>query len=333
MRFLITGTAGFIGFHLARRLLADGHTVHGVDGLTPYYDPALKQARHTILQESAAFTPHIVMLEDHARLAEAAKAAAPEVVVHLAAQAGVRYSLENPRAYIDANIVGTFNVLEVAREQSIQHLLLGSTSSIYGVDSESPFGEQASADHPLSHYTATKKSTELMSHAYSHLWKMPTTAVRFFTVYGPWGRPDMALFSFVDAILDGRPIDVYGEGKMTRDFTYIDDLVESLVRLIDVVPNAGGPAVPGDSLSPVAPWRIVNIGGGAPVRLMDFIAAIETHVGKKAMVNMMAMQPGDVTDTNADTNLLGRLTGYRPSTSIDEGVKSFVAWCRSYVQR
>jgi len=333
MRLLITGTAGFIGFHLARRLLADGHTVHGVDGLTPYYDPALKQARHKILQESDAFTPHIVMLEDHDGLIEAAKAAAPEVVVHLAAQAGVRYGLENPRAYIDANLVGTFNVLEVARKQSIQHLLLGSTSSIYGLDSESPFGERTSANHPVSHYAATKKSAELMSHAYSHLWNLPTTAARFFTVYGPWGRPDMALFSFVDAILDGRPIDVYGEGKMTRDFTYIDDIVESLVRLIDVVPDAGVPAVPGDSLCPVAPWRIVNIGRGEPVGLMDLIAAIETHLGKKAIVNMMAVQPGDVTDTNADINLLDQLTGYRPSTSIDEGVKSFVAWYRSYIQR
>lgn len=333
MRLLITGTAGFIGFHVARRLLADGHIVHGIDALTPYYDPALKRARHKILQKSESFTPHIVKLEDHDKLNEAAKAAAPEVIIHLAAQAGVRYSLENPRAFIDANLVGTFNVLEIAREHSPRHLVLGSTSSIYGVDSESPFSETGDANHPLSHYAATKKSTEAMSHAYSHLWKLPTTVARFFTVYGPWGRPDMALFSFVDAILEGRAIDVYGEGKMSRDFTYIDDLVEALIRLIDIVPGQGAPAIPGDSLSPVAPWRIVNLGRGAPVKLMDFIAAIEKQVGKKAVLNMMAMQPGDVTDTNADTNLLENLTGYQPTTSIDDGVKAFVDWFRSYTQR
>ena len=328
MRFLITGTAGFIGFHLARRLLADGHVVHGVDGLTPYYDPALKQARHHILEESVAFTPHIAMLEDRERLDEAAKASAPDVIVHLAAQAGVRYSLEHPRAYIDANLAGTFNVLEIARALSVRHLILGSTSSIYGMDSSSPFSELGPADHPVSLYAATKKATELMAHSYSHLWKIPTTATRFFTVYGPWGRPDMALFSFVAAILEGRPIDVYGEGRMTRDFTFIDDLTEALVRLIGVVP-AGTP-VEGDSLSPVAPFRLVNIGNGAPVKLMDFVAAIEKHVGKQAVVNMKPMQPGDVTDTHADTALLHRLTGFRPKTSIDDGVKAFVKWYLAY---
>jgi UDP-glucuronate 4-epimerase len=329
MRFLITGTAGFIGFHLARRLLAEGHVVHGVDGLTPYYDPALKEARHHILEESVAFTPHILMLEDQDRLAEAAHAAAPEVIVHLAAQAGVRYSLEHPRAYIDANLVGTFNILEIARSLSIRHLILGSTSSVYGMDSESPFSERGPADHPVSLYAATKKSTELMAHSYSHLWKMPTTAPRFFTVYGPWGRPDMALFSFVAAILAGRPIDVYGQGRMTRDFTFIDDLIEALVRLIGVVP-AEASRVEGDSLSPIAPFRVVNIGNGAPVKLMDFVAAIEEHVGKKAIINMMPMQPGDVTDTHADTALLHRLTAFRPKTSIDDGVKAFVKWYLAY---
>ena len=330
MRFLITGSAGFIGFHLARRLLADGHIVHGVDGLTPYYDPVLKRARHEILQKSDAFTAHILMLEDEARLNEAAKAAKPDVIVHLAAQAGVRYGLENPRAYIDANVVGTFNILEIAREHSVRHLVLGSTSSIYGLDSVSPFGEQESVDHPVSFYAATKKSAEQISHAYSHLWKIPTTAARFFTVYGPWGRPDMALFSFVAAILDGHPINIYGEGKMTRDFTFIDDLIESLVRLIDVVPVAGGLAIPGDSLSPVAPWRIVNIGRGEPLGLMDFVAAIEKQLGKKAIINMKPMQPGDVVDTNAKTDLLDRLIGYRPSTSIDVGIGAFVDWYKSY---
>jgi UDP-glucuronate 4-epimerase len=333
MRFLITGTAGFIGFHLSKRLLADGHVVHGIDGLTPYYDPGLKRARHAILEESQSFTAHIGMLEDAGRIAEVAHAAKPEVIVHLAAQAGVRYSLENPRVYVDTNIVGTFNLLEIARALSIRHLVLGSTSSIYGLDSESPFRELAPADHPVSLYAATKKSAEIMSHCYSHLWKIPTTAARFFTVYGPWGRPDMALFSFVASILDGRPIDVYGQGKMSRDFTFVDDIVEALVRLIDVVPVGGTPTSAADSLSAAAPWRVVNIGNGAPVKLMDFVAAIEKHVGRKATINLKPMQMGDVTDTNADTDLLERLTGFRPRTSIDEGVKAFVDWYRSYYRK
>jgi UDP-glucuronate 4-epimerase len=330
MRFLITGTAGFVGFHLSKRLLADGHVVHGFDGLTPYYDPGLKRARQAILEESQSFTTHFAMLEEFDSVAEAARAAAPDVIVHLAAQAGVRYSLENPRAYIDANLVGTFNVLEIAHAHSVRHLVLGSTSSIYGLDSESPFRELAPADHPVSLYAATKKSAELMSHCYSHLWQIPTTAARFFTVYGPWGRPDMALFSFVAAILEGRPIDVYGQGKMSRDFTYVDDIVEALVRLIDIVPAVGERSDQEDSLSPAAPWRAVNIGNGAPVKLMDFIAAIEKHVGRKATINLKPMQMGDVTDTNADTDLLKHLTGFRPSTSIDDGVKAFVDWYRSY---
>jgi UDP-glucuronate 4-epimerase len=333
MRFLITGTAGFIGFHLAHRLLADGHVVHGVDGFIPYYDLNLKSARHDILEGSKKFTPHVVVLEDEAALRQAAAAAKPDVIVHLAAQAGVRYSLENPRAYIDANLIGTFNVLEVARELMPRHLLFGSTSSIYGMDTPSPFRESSVADHPLSVYAATKKSAETMSHAYSHLWKIPTTVARFFTVYGPWGRPDMALFTFVTAILDGRPIDIYGEGRMTRDFTYVDDVVEALVRLIEVTPVTDGPAVKGDTLSPSAPWRVVNIGNGEPVGLMDFVAAIERHLGRKAALNPMPMQAGDVADTSADTGLLDRLTGYRPRTPVDDGVKAFVEWYRSYNRR
>jgi UDP-glucuronate 4-epimerase len=330
MRFLITGTAGFIGFHLARRLLADGHVVHGVDSFTPYYDPALKQARHRILEGLEAFTPHAVALEDDAGLRRVAMAAEPGVVVHLAAQAGVRYGIANPRAYVDANLVGTFNVLEVARELSPNHLVLGSTSSIYGMDTASPFRESAAADHPVSLYAATKKAAEAMAHAYAHLWKVPITVTRFFTVYGPWGRPDMALFSFVEAILDGRPIDIYGEGRMSRDFTYIDDVVEALARLVEVVPVAGKPAVEGDTLSPVAPWRIVNVGNGSPVGLMDFVAAIERHLGRQATVRMMSMQPGDIADTAADNGLLERLTGYRPGTPIDDGVKAFVEWYSEY---
>jgi UDP-glucuronate 4-epimerase len=332
MRFLITGTAGFIGFHLARRLLADGHVVHGVDGLTPYYDPALKQARHHILEESVAFTPHIVMLEDQERLEEAASASAPDVIVHLAAQAGVRYSLEHPRAYIDANLAGTFNVLEIARAVSVRHLILGSTSSIYGMDSLSPFSELGPADHPVSLYAATKKATELMAHSYAHLWKIPTTATRFFTVYGPWGRPDMALFKFVDAIENGRPIELYGEGRMSRDFTYVDDLIEAMVRLVPCVPgsSAFGEPVPGDSLSPAAPFRVVNVGRGAPVELLDFVEAIEAALGRKAKRNLLPMQPGDVPATFANADLLERLTGYRPATNVAEGVGKFVEWYRGH---
>ena len=277
MRFLITGTAGFIGFHLARRLLAQGHLVHGVDSFTPYYDVNLKHARHDILEGSQTFVPHAITLEDDSALREVVAMAEPEVIIHLAAQAGVRHSLEKPRAYVDANLVGTFNVLEIAREVMPRHLLFASTSSIYGMDTTSPFREASSADHPLSLYAATKKAGEAMSHAYAHLWNIPTTVARFFTVYGPWGRPDMALFSFVAAILDGRPIDIYGEGRMTRDFTYVDDVVEALVRLIDVVPVAGQPVIEGDTLSPAAPWRLVNIGNGSAVGLLDFVAAIETH--------------------------------------------------------
>ena len=333
MRFLITGTAGFIGFHLAKRLLAEGHIVHGIDGLTTYYSLELKKARHDILESMEGFTPHIIMLEELSGLVDAAAAADPDVIIHLAAQAGVRYSLEQPRAYIDANLTGTFNLLEVARTHEVRHLVLGTTSSVYGMDTESPFSEDAETDHPVSLYAATKKSTELMSHAYSHLWKVPTTAARFFRVYGPWGRPDMALFSFVSAILEDKPIDVYGDGRMTRDFTYIDDIVESLIRLVDVVPVIGERVSDRDSLSPVAPWRRVNIGNGVPVKLMDFIAAIEKHVGRKASLNMMPMQPGDVADTYANTELLYRLTGFRPATSIDDGVKAFVDWYRSQNRR
>ena len=266
----------------------------------------------------------------------AATAAQPETIVHLAAQAGVRYSLENPRAYLDANLVGSFNLLELARELAPRHFVFASTSSIYGLDTPSPFRESSVADHPVSIYAATKKSAETLSHAYAHLWKIPTTTVRFFTVYGPWGRPDMALFSFVAAILDGRPIDIYGEGRMSRDFTYVDDVddvVEALVRLIDVVPGEGAATVENDTLSPVAPWRVVNIGNGSPVGLMDFVAAIERHLGREARLNFLPMQPGDVTDTAADASLLAKLTGFRPRTPIDEGVKAFIEWYRSYNRR
>ena len=266
MRIFITGTAGFIGYHLARRLLTEGHDVTGYDGMTPYYDVALKRARHNQLARFDRFVAVEAMLEDGDRLRDAARAAAPELILHLAAQAGVRYSLENPRAYVDSNLLGSFNLLEVARELRPRHLMLASTSSVYGANSSLPYAESDKADWPVTLYAATKKAMEAMAHSYAHLWAIPTTCFRFFTVYGPWGRPDMALFKFVDAIERDRPIDVYGEGRMRRDFTYIDDLGEGVIRLAGCIPGqppiSRSPEAP-DSLSPAAPWRIVNIAGGA----------------------------------------------------------------------
>ena len=329
MRILVTGAAGFIGFHLCRRLLADGHQVAGVDGLTAYYDPALKHARLALLAPHNRFSFEHVMLEDFAGLTAAFEQAQPEAVVHLAAQAGVRYSLENPRAYVDANLVGAFNVLELARSAAIGHLLFASTSSIYGASEKRPFEELDRADYPLTLYAASKKAGELMSHAYSHLWKLPTTAFRFFTVYGPWGRPDMAPWRFAEAIDAGQPIEVYGE-DIWRDFTYVEDLVEAIVRLIPLAPIRGAPVGPMDSLSPVAPWRVVNIGRGEPARLTDLIAAIETSLGKTAERRQLAMQAGDVPLTFAGAELLQALTGYRPATPLSEGVAAFCDWLRAY---
>jgi len=332
MRILVTGSAGFIGFHLSRRLIADGHEVAGVDGMTPYYDVRLKHDRHAILKGHNGFSEHVLLLEEHDRLAETFAAFKPDAVVHLAAQAGVRYSLENPRAYVDANLVGTFNLLELCREHRPRHLMMASTSSVYGGNPDMPFVETDRTDHPLTLYAATKKAGEGMAHAYSHLWGLPTTAFRFFTVYGPWGRPDMALFKFVAATLKDEPIDVYNNGEMKRDFTYIDDLVEALVRLLDAPPPRPGEGTPveGDSLSPVAPFRSVNIGGGAPVGLMEFIEAIERSTGREAIRNYLPMQPGDVPATFASADLLHALTGYRPSTAVDVGVQAFVDWYRDH---
>lgn len=332
-KVLVTGTAGFIGFHLARLLLAEGFHVHGYDGMTDYYDVALKRRRHAILLQNPAFSATEAMLEDQERLDAAADAFAPDIVVHLAAQAGVRYSLENPRSYIDANVVGTFNVMEVARRLKVKHLLISSTSSVYGGNEEMPFRETDKADLQLTIYAATKKAGESMAHAYAHLWNVPTTMFRFFTVYGPWGRPDLALYKFVDAILDGRPIDIYNHGEMYRDFTYVEDLVRGIRLLVDVVPARPASREeiePGDSLSPVAPYRIVNIGNADKVRLLDFIDGIEECLGRKAIRNYMEMQKGDVAATWADTGLLHRLTGYRPRTDFRDGIARFVAWFRDY---
>ena len=336
MRVFITGSAGFIGFHLAQVLLDEGHAVHGFDGMTDYYEVALKHRRHQILMQNHGFAATEAMLEDDAALSGAIDAFAPDVIVHLAAQAGVRYSLEHPRAYIEANIIGTFNVMEAARRHQVRHLLMASTSSVYGANTRMPYAETDKADSPMTIYAATKKATEAMGHSYAHLWNLPTTMFRFFTVYGPWGRPDMALFKFVDAILDGRPIDIYNHGEMYRDFTYVDDLVRGIRLLMDAIPVR--PENPDDipewdSLSPVAPFRVVNIGNSDKVRLADFVDAIEAELGIKAARNYMEMQKGDVPATWADARALRELTGYAPQTDIGEGIAKFVKWFRSYYQK
>ena len=326
MRALITGTAGFIGFHLAQRLLGAGHVVIGIDGITPYYDQQLKRRRHHILTRFPQFTAHELMLEDAARLGACVADAGADVVVHLAAQAGVRYSLEYPRAYIDANITGTFNLLEALRANPCRHLLFASTSSVYGANVRQPFEESHSTDHPVSLYAATKKACEAMAYSYAHLFGIPTTVVRLFTVYGPWGRPDMALFKFTRSIIEGTPIEVYGAGKMTRDFTYVDDTVEAICRLADLSPAVGSPS----AARADAPYRIVNIGCGRPIGLEDFVATIEGAIGRKATRHDLPMQPGDVRATWASTAVLETLTGFRPATPLADGVDAFVAWYRDY---
>ena len=332
-KVLITGTAGFIGFHLAKLLLAEGFRVQGYDGMTDYYDVTLKQRRHAMLLQNENFSAKEGMLEDQATFDALADEFQPDVIVHLAAQAGVRYSLENPRAYLDANVIGTFNVMEAARRLEVKHLLMASTSSVYGANEEMPFTETERTDTQLTIYAATKKATESMGHSYAHLWNLPVTMFRFFTVYGTWGRPDLALYKFVDAILDDRPIDIYNHGDMYRDFTYVDDLVRGIRLLIDAVPErpASRDDIPEwDSLSPAAPFRVVNIGNSDKVRLLDFVDAIEDALGKKAERNYMDMQKGDVPATWADATLLQELTGYRPQTDFKDGIARFVAWFREY---
>jgi len=329
----VTGSAGFIGFHLARLLLDEGFRVVGYDGMTDYYDVELKARRQQQLSQRPGFHGVEAMLEDMDALSRAVAEARPDVIVHLAAQAGVRYSLENPRAYVESNLVGSFNLLEAAREAAPAHLMMASTSSVYGANRQLPFRETDHADHPLTLYAATKKANEAMAHSYAHLWGIPTTMFRFFTVYGPWGRPDMALFKFVRAALAGEAIDVYNHGDMARDFTHVGDLVRGIRLLMDVVPPApddAGPPLDGDTLSPVAPHRTVNIGNGNMVRLGDFIAAIEAALGFEVARNFMDMQKGDVPATWASSGLLHDLTGFRPETDVAAGVREFVDWYRDY---
>ncbi|MBO6538859.1 MAG: GDP-mannose 4,6-dehydratase [Rhizobiaceae bacterium] len=332
MRYLVTGCAGFVGYHVTYRLLEKGHHVFGIDGMTEYYDPALKRARMARLLSSPNFEWSELMLEDRPALEAAVRASKAENIIHLAAQAGVRYSLEAPRTYLSSNIVGTFNLLETIKDVLPAHLLIASSSSVYGGNLEMPFRETHAADHPLSHYAATKRAVEVMSHSYAHLWRLPITNMRFFTVYGPWGRPDMALFRFVEAIRAGESIDVYGEGQMQRDFTYVDDIVEAILRLVDVVPGARRDVQEAglDTLSPVAPWRVVNLCGGRPVGLRDFIVLVEKYLGQKAKLNLLPFQKGDPVSTWGDPSLLHALTGFTPTVELAEGVARFIEWSSRY---
>jgi len=332
MKILVTGAAGFIGSHLSQRLLDRGDQVVGLDNLNDYYDVSLKEARLARLREHKAFDIVRADLEDQAAMDKLFATQKPDAVVNLAAQAGVRYSIENPRAYIKANVDGFVNVLEGVRRHGTRHLVYASTSSIYGLNTNLPFAETQNTDHPVSLYAATKKANEAMAHSYAHLFNVPCTGLRFFTVYGPWGRPDMALFKFTRGILAGEPIPVFNEGKMVRDFTYVDDIVEGIVRVVDR-PPAKDPAW--DSRNPApntssAPWRLFNIGNHARVELMRYIHAIEAAVGTKARLDLLPMQAGDVAATEADTSALEQLTGFRPATPVEEGVRRFVAWYREY---
>ncbi len=331
-KILVTGAAGFIGFHLSRRLLEGGDTVVGLDNLNPYYDVTLKQARLQILQEKENFRFVRVDLSDRKTMEALFADERFEIVVNLAAQAGVRYSLKNPHAYVESNIVGFLNVLEGCRHQQVKHIVFASSSSVYGANTRMPFSVHDNVDHPLSLYAATKKANELMAHAYAALYGLPCTGLRFFTVYGPWGRPDMALFLFTRAILEGRPIDVFNEGRMMRDFTFIDDIIEGLVRVMERIParDADWRGDRPDPSASFAPYRLYNIGNNQPVALLDFIAILEGHLGRKAQKNFLPLQAGDVPATFADVDDLSADVGFRPATPIGEGIRRFVAWYRDY---
>lgn len=333
MRVLITGAAGFIGFHLARRLLEDGHNVAGYDNLNAYYDPQLKQDRLAVLKASPAFSMHIGDLADAAALEKAFAGFQPDHVVNLAAQAGVRHSLEAPQDYVQGNLVGFANLLECCRAHRPTHLVYASTSSIYGASRQLPYAEHNVCDHQLNLYAASKKANEAMAHAYSHLFAIPATGLRFFTVYGDWGRPDMAFFKFANAIMRGAPIDIYNHGDMSRDFTYVGDIVEGMVRVLGLPPQADAAweaENPAPGASGVAPHRVFNIGNGQPVKLMRYIEVLEACLGRKAAYNFMPMQPGDVQDTCADVSKLQQATGYAPQTTVEDGLKAFADWYLDY---
>jgi UDP-glucuronate 4-epimerase len=327
MKILVTGVAGFVGYHLARRLLDDGMQVYGIDNLNNYYDVGLKRDRLKQLQLLPDFTFQLLDLSDRTQMTELFKVQAFDRVVHLAAQAGVRYSIENPSAYIDSNLVGFTNILEGCRHSETPHLVFASSSSVYGANTKVPFSVTDNVDHPISLYAATKKANELMAHTYSHLYHLPTTGLRFFTVYGPWGRPDMAYFKFVKAIAEGRSIDVYNFGDMQRDFTYIDDVIEGVVRVMARIPEGNKTL---DNVGNKAPYKIYNIGNNAPVNLLKFIEVIESEMGVSAKKNFLPLQPGDVLSTYADVNELMRDVGFKPSTSIEMGIKHFVQWYKGY---
>jgi UDP-glucuronate 4-epimerase len=331
MKIFVTGSSGFIGFHLSKKLLEIGHNVHGFDSMNNYYDVKVKKARLKILKKYKKFSFTKSKLENRKTLSSVILKFKPTIIVHLAAQAGVRYSIEKPRVYLDSNITGTYNIIELAKKVNIKHLLIASSSSVYGANKKLPFKETDKTETQLSIYAATKKSTESIAHSYSHIWKIPITMLRFFTVYGPWGRPDMALFKFTKGIINRKKIDIYNNGKMYRDFTYIDDIVNGINALINKAPNLNQLGkIRNDSLSPVAPFRILNIGNTKKVYLLDFINALERELGKKAIRNYMPMQKGDVKMTVSDTTLLKKLTGYNPKTDYKIGIKNFLKWYLLY---
>ncbi len=334
MKILVTGAAGFIGYHTALKLSARGDQVVGIDNLNDYYDVSLKQARLDQLTRNKLFEFSRLDVADRAAMEALFANHRFDRVIHLAAQAGVRYSITHPRAYIDANIVGFINILEGCRHAEVPHLSYASSSSVYGANTRQPFAENDNVDHPVSLYAASKKSNELMAHAYSNLFRLPTTGLRFFTVYGPWGRPDMALFKFTKGIIEGTPIDVYNNGDMYRDFTYIDDIVEGVVRVSDKIaqPNPDWTGDEPDPASSFAPYRVYNIGNNSPVRLMDFVKAIEENIGQRAKINMMPIQPGDVPATCANVSALQRDVDFKPGTSVQEGIRRFVDWYKDYYQ-